>query len=38
LIHVCAKWHTQHVLPGWRNHENNRKQFKRLYRKLQKLT
>ena len=37
LIHVCAKWHAQHVLPGWGNHENNRKQFKRLYRKLQKL-
>jgi len=37
LIHVCAKWHAQHVLPGWRNHESNRRQFKRLYRKLQKL-
>ena len=24
LIHVCAKWHAQHVLPGWRNHESNR--------------
>ena len=37
LIHVCAKWHEQQVLPGWRNHESNRRQFKRLYRKLQKL-
>lgn len=37
LIHVCGKWHAQHVLPGWRNHESNRRQFKRLYRKLQKL-
>jgi hypothetical protein len=37
LIHVCAKWHAQHVLPGWRNHESNRRQFKRLYRKLQQL-
>jgi transposase, IS5 family len=37
LIHVCAKWHAQHVLPGWRNHESNRRQFKRQYRKLQKL-
>jgi hypothetical protein len=37
LIHVCAKWNDQHVLPGWRNHESNRRQFKRLYRKLQKL-
>jgi IS5 family transposase len=37
LIHMCAKWHAQQVLPGWRNHESNRRQFKRLYRKLQKL-
>jgi len=37
LIHVCAQWHAQHVLPGWRNHESNRRQFKRQYRKLQKL-
>jgi hypothetical protein len=37
LIHVCAKWHAQHVLPGWRNHKNNQRQFKRLYRKLQQL-
>ncbi len=37
LIHVCAKWHAQYVLPGWRNHESNRRQFKRQYRKLQKL-
>jgi len=35
LIHLCAKWHAQHVLPGWRNHQSNRRQFKRLYRKLQ---
>lgn len=37
LIQVCSKWHAQHVLPGWRNHESNRRQFKRQYRKLQKL-
>ena len=37
LIHLCAKWYAQHVLPGWRNHESNRRQFKRQYRKLQKL-
>ena len=37
LIHVCSKWHAHQVLPGWRNHESNRRQFKRLDRKLQKL-
>ena len=37
LIHICAKWHAQHVLPGWRNHKSNLRQFKRWYRKLQKL-
>src|SRR5664279_4226383 len=37
LIHVCAKWNDQQVLPGWRNHDSNRRQFKRMYRKLQKL-
>ncbi len=37
LIHQCAKWHDQHVLPGWRNHQSNLRQFKRLHRKLQNL-
>jgi transposase, IS5 family len=37
LIQLCAKWNGQQVLPGWRNHESNRRQVKTLYRKLQKL-
>jgi hypothetical protein len=37
LIHLCAKWNAKHVLPGWRQHQSNRRQFKRRYRKLQKL-
>jgi IS5 family transposase len=37
LIHQCAQWHDQHVLPGWRNHQSNLRQFKRLHRKLQNL-
>ena len=37
LIHQCGKWHGQHLLPGWRNHQSNLRQFKRLHRKLQNL-
>jgi hypothetical protein len=45
LIHLCVKWDKHHTtstgsgqaLPGWRQHAHNLRQFKRLYRKLQKL-
>jgi hypothetical protein len=37
LIHRCDKWSKQYALPGWRQHAHNLRQFKRLYRKLQKL-
>jgi IS5 family transposase len=37
LIHICRAWDKQHALPGWRQHQHNLRQFKNLYRKLQKL-
>jgi hypothetical protein len=37
LIRLCVKWDQQHALPGWRQHQHNLRQFKALYRKLQKL-
>ena len=37
LSQVCAKWNAQHVLPGWRNHQRNLRQFKDKYRRLQNL-
>jgi hypothetical protein len=37
LIHICSVWDQQHALPGWRQHQHNLRQFKNLYRKLQKL-
>jgi len=37
VIHRCVQWDKQHTLPGWRQHAHNLRQFKSLYRKLQKL-
>ncbi len=37
MIRICVKWDKQHALPGWRQHQHNLRQFKNLYRKLQKL-
>ena len=37
LIHICVQWDKQHALPGWRQHQQNMRKFKALYRKLQKL-
>lgn len=36
-IQLCVKWDRQYPLPGWRQHKFNLRQFKRQYRKLQKL-
>jgi len=37
MIRICVEWDKQHALPGWRQHQHNLRQFKNLYRKLQKL-
>ena len=37
MIRICVKWDKQHALPGWRQHQHNLRQFKNVYRKLQKL-
>jgi hypothetical protein len=37
LIRDCVKWSENHSLPGWRQHRHNLSQFKKLYRKIQKL-
>ncbi len=37
LIRVCVHWSNDYELPGWRQHQYNLSQFKRLYRKIQKL-
>jgi len=36
LVRICVQWNLQHALPGWRQHKNNLRKFKSLYRKLQK--
>ena len=37
MIRICVKWDKLHALPGWRQHQHNLRQFKNVYRKLQKL-
>ena len=37
LIRVCVHWSNDYELPGWRQYQYNLSQFKRLYRKIQKL-
>jgi hypothetical protein len=37
LIRVCVHWSNDYELPGWRQHQYNLSQFKRFYRKIQKL-
>ena len=37
LIRVCVDWSRAYELPGWRQHQYNLSQFKRQYRKIQKL-
>ncbi len=37
LIRECVAWSQDYTLPGWRQHQHNLRQFKRLYRKIQKL-
>jgi len=37
LIRECVRWSTEYSLPGWRQHRYNLRQFKKLYRKIQKL-
>ena len=37
LIRDCACWSKDYSLPGWRQHQYNLRQFKKLYRKIQKL-
>lgn len=37
LIRNCVHWSQSYALPGWRQHQYNLKQFKKLYRKIQKL-
>ena len=37
LIRDCVRWSKDYSLPGWRQHKNNLRQFKKLYRTIQKL-
>ena len=37
LIRVCVRWSKDYSLPGWRQHQYNLRQFKKLYRTIQKL-
>ncbi len=37
LIRECVNWSKDYSLPGWRQHQYNLRQFKKLYRKIQKL-
>jgi hypothetical protein len=37
LIRDCTHWSKDYFLPGWRQHQYNLRQFKKLYRKIQKL-
>jgi len=37
LIRECVAWSKDYTLPGWRQHQYNLRQFKKLYRKIQKL-
>jgi hypothetical protein len=37
LIRDCVRWSEQYPLPGWRQHAYNLRQFKKQYRKLQKM-
>ena len=37
LIRECIAWSKDYSLPGWRQHQHNLRQFKKLYRKIQKL-
>ncbi len=37
LIRDCVRWSKDYSLPGWRQHQYNLRQFKKLYRTIQKL-
>lgn len=37
LIRECVAWSNNYALPGWRQHQYNLRQFKKLYRKIQTL-
>lgn len=37
LIRECVYWSKDYALPEWRQHQYNLRQFKKLYRKIQKL-
>lgn len=37
LIRECVRWSKDYALPDWRQHQYNLRQFKKLYRKIQKL-
>ena len=37
LIRECVHWSKDYALPEWRQHQHNLRQFKKLYRKIQKL-
>jgi hypothetical protein len=37
LIRECVYWNKNYPLPEWRQHQYNLRQFKQLYRKIQKL-
>jgi hypothetical protein len=37
LIRDCVHWSKDYALPGWRQHQYNLRQFKKHYRKIQKL-
>jgi hypothetical protein len=36
-IRDCVRWSKDYSLPGWRQHQYNLRQFKKLYRTIQKL-
>lgn len=37
LFRECVNWSKDYSLPGWRQHQYNLRQFKKIYRKIQKL-
>jgi len=37
LFRLCVNWSQEYDLPEWRQHQYNLRQFKKLYRKIQKL-
>ena len=37
LFRQCVRWHQKHYLPDWRQHKHNLTEFKKQYRRIQRL-